>query len=285
MKEKKDILTKARSTSFDGSAIHGEKLMNMKIDNDKTFPIIKLNYKKGDLIIKEGDYGISIYRIIEGKVAITKETEGVEVFLADLGPGEIFGEIRFLGRTEEPRNASARASENSILEVWHPSKLLNEYTKMPPVIKFMTDQTISRLIRMNKLIIKLTTQEQKKREEMRKRDLLADQRRYLRKKIDLSCNYRPARSSEKVRLSGYITNISLGGIGIETSVKNAEMYSHVKGDLFKVYIVLPDRKILEMECKLNGINKDLGSGNMLVGMSINAMSPGARKLLGFFMMP
>ncbi len=259
--------------------------MAIKENKNKIFPVVRLSYKKGDLIIKEGDYGISIYRIVEGKVAVTKEAEGKEVFLVDLEPGEIFGEMTFLGRTEEPRNASVRAREDSVLEVWHPSRLLNEYAKMPPIIKFMTDQTLSRLLRMNKLIVELTTREQKIRKEMRKKDPLTSQRRYFRKKVDLVCHYRPARSSEKVRLPGHIMDMGLGGIGLEASVKNAEMYSHVKGDLFIVDIVLPDRKILEMRCNIQEITKNVRSGNMLVGMSINAISPGARKLLGFFLMP
>ena len=266
-------------------AAQEEEIMDKKNDNDTTVPLIRLKYKNGDLIIKEGDYGISIYRIIDGKVAITKESEGKDIFLADLGPGDIFGEMTFLGRTKEARNASARACEDSIVEVWHPTKLMDEYAKMPPIIKFMTDQTLSRLIRMNKLIIELTTREQKKREEMRKEDPLNSRRRYFRKKVDLECNYRPARSSDKVRLSGRAINLGLGGIGIEIPVRNAEMYSHVKGDLLKIQIVLPDRKNLEIECRIEEITRNAGTEKILVGMSISAISPGSRKLLGFFLMP
>lgn len=259
--------------------------MDKKNDEDTTLSIRRLHYKNGDLIIKEGDYGISIYKIIEGKVTITKEFEGKDVFLADLGPGDIFGEMTFLGRTKDPRSASARASVDSIVEVWHPSKLLNEYAKMPPVIKFMTDQTLSRLLRINKLIIDLTAREQKKKEEMRKKDPLTSLRRYYRKEVDLPCSYRPVRAPDKVRLSGRATDISFAGLGIEIPLRNAESYSHMKGDSFNINITLPDGKNLEMVCKIEGITKEAGADKMFVGMSISTISSGYRKLLGFFLMP
>ena len=58
-------------------------------------PITTLGYKRGELISKEGDYGISMYKIIEGKVRVFKESGEREVTLATLGPGEIIGEMTF----------------------------------------------------------------------------------------------------------------------------------------------------------------------------------------------
>jgi hypothetical protein len=34
-------------------------------EKKKIPPVVHLSYSKGDLIIKEGDYGISIYKILE----------------------------------------------------------------------------------------------------------------------------------------------------------------------------------------------------------------------------
>ena len=47
-----------------------------------------------------------------------------------------------------------------------------------------------------------------------------EKREYHRKKLDKACTYRPVGSSEKVRLSGHIKDISLGGVGIEIGTKN-----------------------------------------------------------------
>ena len=134
----------------------------MTSKHENVFPVITLKYRKGDLIIKEGDYGVSIYKIIKGKVSIYKESGDKEIALATLGPGEIFGEIAFLNRAGEIRSASGRAIENAVLEVWHPSMLSKEYKEMPPILKYVADQISARLIRMNKLVVQLTTQEQKR---------------------------------------------------------------------------------------------------------------------------
>lgn len=75
-------------------------------------PIVRLKYKKGELIIKQGDYGISIYKIINGKVRIFSESGGTEVPLATLSHGEIFGEMTFLNRGAEARTAAVRAVQD-----------------------------------------------------------------------------------------------------------------------------------------------------------------------------
>jgi c-di-GMP-binding flagellar brake protein YcgR len=138
---------------------------------------------------------------------------------------------------------------------------------------------------MNKLIVELTTREQKKREEMMKKDPLSSQRRYFRKKVDLDCVYRPARASDKVRLPGRALDIGPGGICMEIPARNAEMYTHLEGDRFKINIVLPDYKNLEMECAVKGVTREAGSDKIVLGMSISAISPDSRKTLGFFLMP
>ncbi len=83
-----------------------------------------LRYKKGEQIIKQGDYGISIYIILNGNVEVSRESEGGDVVLATLGPGDIIGEMIFLNKGVEVRSASARALQDSELEVWHPKNLV-----------------------------------------------------------------------------------------------------------------------------------------------------------------
>ena len=58
----------------------------MTENNSKTPPVMRLSYRKGDLIIKEGDYGVSIYKIIEGSVVVFRESDGQEIPLSTLGP-------------------------------------------------------------------------------------------------------------------------------------------------------------------------------------------------------
>ncbi len=70
---------------------------------------IKLEeYQQGSYIFFEDDLDAHFYIIDEGTVQIyTKDNKGHRLELADLGPGEAFGEIALLDKS--PRSASAQA--------------------------------------------------------------------------------------------------------------------------------------------------------------------------------
>lgn len=259
----------------------------MTSKHENVFPVITLKYREGDLIIKERDYGISIYKIIKGKVSILQESGDKEIALATLGPGEIFGEMAFLNKAGEIRSASVRAIENAVLEVWHPSMLSKEYKEMPPMLKYVTDQISARLLRVNKLIVQLTTQEQKRREtvERPRPSSWASQRRYYRKEVDLDCAYRPVGSSPNVSLPGRITDMSLSGLEMEIVAQNTASFSHMDGDSFVVNTVLPNGKSLELEAEIVTRTKSEVPGKLLLGMSLTELPGGAKKALGFFLMP
>ena len=63
-------------------------------------------FRKG-LIFREGDRGETMYVIRSGKVKITKNMYGIMVRIAELGPGDYFGEMTLLEGV--PRSASAIA--------------------------------------------------------------------------------------------------------------------------------------------------------------------------------
>lgn len=72
------------------------------------------NFKKNEVIFREGEPGIGLYIIIEGKVEIFKEKEGKKTILSTLESGDFFGEISLL-LTDRPRSASAMALEPTVL--------------------------------------------------------------------------------------------------------------------------------------------------------------------------
>ncbi len=51
--------------------------------------------KKGELLFREGDPSDAMYIIKKGKIAIVKTKGTGEVELAELGPGELVGEMAF----------------------------------------------------------------------------------------------------------------------------------------------------------------------------------------------
>jgi len=246
-------------------------------------PIVSLKYKRGELIIKEGDYGISIYKVVKGKVRIFNESRGKEIPLATLGRGEIIGEMTFLNRGEEPRTASARALEDSELEVWHPSTLKKEYEEMPPVIKYVVNQALQRLVRMNQLVAQFTAKRQRIKEKAKKEEPGTSQRYYYRKELDQECIYRPVNSSKEFRLGGRVKDISLNGVGIEVRSKNAINFSHEAGDSFFVTMLLPTNKKLTFKAKIQTVKMDRTLGRIMMGMQFEEMDGENRKTLGFFM--
>ncbi len=257
----------------------------MTSDASKTPPMVRLSYRKGDLIIKEGDYGVSIYKIIAGKVGIYREAEGQEILLATLETGDITGERTFLNRASETRSASVRALEDTVVEVWHTARLSSEYNEMPLIIKYIIDQVLARSVRMNNLIVQLITQQQKEKTAREKADPLASERRFYRKKVDFPCRYRPVGAASKFSFGGSIKDLSFNGLAMVVMRRDGVDVSHVKGGVFVINAVLPNKHILELEAEVVTVQKSDIPEEHVLSMYITKISGGSRKSLGFFLMP
>jgi CRP-like cAMP-binding protein len=71
-------------------------------------------FQPGDVIIREGDPGRSVFLILAGRVRVfTRDYRGDELDLAALGVGQFFGEMSFL--TGKPRSSFVAAFEDSVL--------------------------------------------------------------------------------------------------------------------------------------------------------------------------
>jgi CRP/FNR family transcriptional regulator, cyclic AMP receptor protein len=69
-------------------------------------------FNRGSLIFVENMQGESLFLIEEGSISLTKMvTEGMEKHLAQLGPGESFGELAVI--EEGPRVVTARAVDDT----------------------------------------------------------------------------------------------------------------------------------------------------------------------------
>ena len=85
--------------------------------------------KKNDILFKENDPSDSMYVIKSGKIAITKAKGSSEITLAELGPGDMLGEMAFFD--SKPRSAGAKAvSDTVVIEL--PFKALNAQFKTFP---------------------------------------------------------------------------------------------------------------------------------------------------------
>lgn len=80
----------------------------MKVD-ERLFRKFGRFYNKGDYIFQEGDENTEMYYILSGRIRLEKQAGGVKKVLAEIGPGNYFGEMAAL--IDQPRAASARAAE------------------------------------------------------------------------------------------------------------------------------------------------------------------------------
>ena len=100
-------------------------------------------YAKGP-IFWEGDKADSMFVIREGKVKITKNVHGIMVGIAELGPGDYFGEIGLLDG--KPRSASALAETRVEVEEYD-RKGLAELIVAQPEFAFTMLRAMSKRLR------------------------------------------------------------------------------------------------------------------------------------------
>jgi serine phosphatase RsbU (regulator of sigma subunit) len=67
---------------------------------------VERRYGAGQIIFEEGSAGRELYLIVEGLVEVAKGPAPDEIVLAQLGPGELFGEMGWI--EESPRSATVR---------------------------------------------------------------------------------------------------------------------------------------------------------------------------------
>jgi CRP-like cAMP-binding protein len=69
------------------------------------------NYKKGDVIFREGDQADGVYYICSGRVKVSRVVGSQQMTLAELEEGDIFGELAIIDR--RPRAATITAVEDT----------------------------------------------------------------------------------------------------------------------------------------------------------------------------
>ena len=94
-------------------------------------------FQMDEIIIQEGDEGSTMYTIVEGRVKVfTQGPGGKEIVLAEMGPGDFFGEGSLL--TAKPRTATIQAIEYSELLELSKAKMdeiIARYPRVEEVIR------------------------------------------------------------------------------------------------------------------------------------------------------
>ena len=253
-------------------------------DSASFLPTVTLEFKKGDLVAKQGDYGISVYQIIKGKVGIFIHSNGDETMLETLGPGEIIGEMVFLSGYAATRSASIRALEPSVLEAWHPSRIKKEYDEMPFVIRQMANQMVDHLKKVDRMISKRTLRVREKKKESASVSRTSQKQRAYRKPVYMDCRYRPANEDGKVRLWGRVKNISRSGLRLDVMRMNALDYSHAVGDEFVGTVYAENGKQLDITFRIANTQLHEKDRTLSLGVQIVEVDSNSKTDLGFLLL-
>lgn len=105
--------------------------------------MVKKIYKSGEVVFREGDESIEAYWITSGRVEITLRSGGVGLPLAQLGPGEIFGEMGLIDN--KPRIATATALVPTELEVITEEEFEKDVLQQPARLRTYLGRLFERL--------------------------------------------------------------------------------------------------------------------------------------------
>jgi NADH dehydrogenase len=83
------------------------ELVQLKLNN--SVGITHEHFEPGQEIFHQGDLGDRIYIIGSGQAEVVRHENGQDISLAQLGPGEYFGEMALLSHTT--RNATVRCAQ------------------------------------------------------------------------------------------------------------------------------------------------------------------------------
>ena len=109
-------------------------------------------YAPQQTIVREGGAGDAAFLIISGLVAVRHKhvDSGVEFFLAELGPGQMFGEMALI--TGKPRNASVMAIEQTSCAVLERADFERALMEHPGIALALSRVMAERLERANRSI-------------------------------------------------------------------------------------------------------------------------------------
>lgn len=185
------------------------------------------DYREGDNIIEEGSSGDWIYVVVSGTVEISKNIGGQKNVVAMLGPGEVFGELGFLGSIT--RTATARAIGEVSVGIIDRTFLDDEFNKLSPEFRAILVALVKRFKQMLERTIEFSSRDK------------------TRIKKTFSLKY----EDKKSFVNAYTENVSNGGLFIRTDKPLEE------GEQFLLKLHLPDlADPMQIKCEVVWAKKE-----------------------------
>lgn len=114
------------------------------------------NYKDGAVIFKDGSHGDWIYVVEEGEVEISKQVGDRKIVIEVLKPGEMFGELAYIGKMA--RTATATAIGPTVVGLLDRDYFDREFNQLPANFQVMLKTVAVRLKTTTERILMLMTE-------------------------------------------------------------------------------------------------------------------------------
>jgi CRP-like cAMP-binding protein len=134
-----------------------DRVERNKLTDDATLH----GFKAGEMVIKEGDPGRSIYVVLNGRVKVfLKDYHGSELELDSLSNSEFFGEISLL--TGKPRIASVGAIDSTMVMELNYDSMRKLVQENPAVKDVLLEHYVDRLKKIKKKLSEIGMEERRR---------------------------------------------------------------------------------------------------------------------------
>src|SRR5687768_14026410 len=112
----------------------------------------RVSFQPGEVVFAEGDASDLAYLIVRGRVSIQIGDGASRRFLAEFGPGEVFGEMGLI--EVGPRSATAAAEDYTVCAAYTPNELLDLLEKNPTEAIVFVKTLVHRLRETNRKLLR-----------------------------------------------------------------------------------------------------------------------------------
>jgi len=109
-----------------------------------TETISDVGFQTGEVIFRRGQKGDHAYLIRDGQVEISTDQGGKKVVIANLGPGEVFGELALI--SQQPRTATAIATQATTAAVISTEHLQSAISNADPLLQTLLRGNLGRFL-------------------------------------------------------------------------------------------------------------------------------------------
>ena len=214
-------------------------------------------YPDGHVLLKEGTGGNWLYVVLSGAVEISKTIDGKKYVIDVLRPGEVFGEVGFVGGKK--RTATATTVGQTVIGVVDRSALDAEFNKLSSDFRAILLAMANRFEKMVNRVVEFSS------------------RTDMRIQKSLSLTYK----DDQAFISAYASNISTGGLFVKTE-KPLRL-----GDQFMLRLQLPSlQEPLRVSCEVawvRGVSEASAKQPAGMGIKFIEMSKGDRETLKHYL--